>query len=161
MKTIGQNIATQRKKMGITQEKLAEICNVTPQAVSKWENDLSCPDISVLRLLAGTLGITVDELLNEEDAPLVSLAPNEEKKGKILRIRVVDKEDKVNINIPIALIEVLLKNGLSDNLLGDNNKKGLSLIDFEQVMLLVHSGAIGKIIEVESENGEHIEVWVE
>ena len=81
MKTIGQNIATQRKKMGITQEKLAEICNVTPQAVSKWENDLSCPDISVLRLLANTLGVTVDELLNQEEGPLVQLVASDGKKG--------------------------------------------------------------------------------
>ena len=160
MKTIGQNIANYRKKRGITQEKLADICSVTPQAVSKWENDLSCPDISVLRLLAGTLGITVDELLNEEDAPLVELAPSEEKKGKILCIRVLDGEDKVNVNLPIPLIEMLLKNGLGENtVLG---KKGINLIDFEQVMQLVSSGVIGKIVEVEADDGKtFVEVWVE
>ena len=43
-KSIGQNIAYYRKKMGITQEGLAEKMNVTSQAVSKWENDLSYPD---------------------------------------------------------------------------------------------------------------------
>ena len=45
MKTIGQNIAGYRKEKGITQETLAEICSVTPQAVSKWENDVSYPEI--------------------------------------------------------------------------------------------------------------------
>lgn len=160
MKTIGKNIADFRKAKGITQEKLAEICGVTPQAVSKWENDLSCPDIAILRLLARTLGVTVDELLNEEDSPLVQLAPTEDKKGKILRIRVLDGEDKVNVNIPITLIELLLKNGLVENMFG-KKKKGIELIDFEQVMQLVYSGAIGKIVEVDSEDGTHVEVWVE
>ncbi len=160
MKTIGQNIASYRKKKGITQEKLAEVCNVTPQAVSKWENDLSCPDIAILRLLAHTLGVTVDELLNEEDT-FVALAPSEDKKGKMLRIRVLDGKDKVNVNIPIPLIELLLKNGLSESILGGENKKGFNLIDFEQVMRLVSCGAVGKLVEVESEDGELVEVWVE
>ncbi len=159
MKTIGQNIASYRKKKGITQEKLAEVCNVTPQAVSKWENDLSCPDIAILRLLAHTLGVTVDELLNEEDA-FVALAPSEDRKGKILRIRVLDGDDKVNVNLPIPLIEVLLKNGASENI--TFGKKGINLIDFEQVMQLVYSGVIGKIIEVEADDGKtFVEVWVE
>lgn len=160
MKTIGQNIAYYRKKIGITQEKLAEICSVTPQAVSKWENDISCPDISVLSLLARTLGVTVDELLNEEDTPLVTMAPSEDKKGKILRIRVLDGEDKVNLNLPIPLIEILLKNGLGESIAF--GKKGVNLIDFEQVMQLVSSGAIGKIVEVEADDGKtFVEVWVE
>lgn len=43
MKTIGQNIAGYRKEKGITQETLAEICSVTPQAVSKWETTSPIP----------------------------------------------------------------------------------------------------------------------
>ena len=161
MKTIGQNISNYRKAKGITQEKLAEICGVTSQAVSKWENDLSCPDISVLRILANTLGVTVDELLNQEEGPLVQLVPSEKEKGKILRIRVLDKEDKVNVNIPVALIELLLKNGLTSNMFGGKADKGINLIDFEQVMPLISAGVIGKIVEVEADDGTHIEVWVE
>lgn len=47
MTTIGQRIAYYRKKANLTQEELAEKCSVTPQAVSKWENDISAPDISL------------------------------------------------------------------------------------------------------------------
>lgn len=43
--TLGQRIAELRKKEGLTQEELAEKLGVSPQAVSKWENDISCPDI--------------------------------------------------------------------------------------------------------------------
>lgn len=61
--TIGKRIRTLRKQRGMTQEQLAEQVGVSPQAVSKWENDNSCPDISVLPILAETLGVTVDMLL--------------------------------------------------------------------------------------------------
>ena len=48
MDTIGKRISEQRKSKGLKQDELAEKLLVSPQAVSKWENDLSCPDISVL-----------------------------------------------------------------------------------------------------------------
>lgn len=50
--TIGQTIALHRKKVGLTQEELAEKCCVTAQAVSKWENDLSYPDLESTGRLA-------------------------------------------------------------------------------------------------------------
>lgn len=61
--TIGKRIAMLRKEKGMTQEQLAERVGVSPQAVSKWENDISCPDISLLPQLAEILGTTTDELL--------------------------------------------------------------------------------------------------
>lgn len=61
--TLGKRIAMLRKEKGLTQEQLAEKVGVSAQAVSKWENDQSCPDITLLPLLADILGVTVDELL--------------------------------------------------------------------------------------------------
>ncbi len=61
--TLGKRIAMLRKEKGLTQEQLAEKVGVSAQAVSKWENDLSCPDITLLPLLSDILGVTVDELL--------------------------------------------------------------------------------------------------
>ncbi len=46
--TLGKRISAGRKRLGMTQDKLAETLGVTAQAVSKWENDQSCPDISML-----------------------------------------------------------------------------------------------------------------
>jgi len=60
---IGQRIAQLRKENGYTQETISFILNVTPQAVSKWEKGNSLPDISLLPLLANTLGISIDKLL--------------------------------------------------------------------------------------------------
>jgi len=50
----------------LTQEQLAEKLGITAQAVSKWENDISCPDISILPKLADIFGVTIDELLGRE-----------------------------------------------------------------------------------------------
>ncbi len=66
MDTLGKRIAAERKRLGLTQDQLAAKLGVTAQAVSKWENDLSCPDISTLPKLAELFGTTTDALLGRE-----------------------------------------------------------------------------------------------
>ena len=61
--TLGKRIVSHRKRLGLTQDQLAEKLGVTAQAVSKWENDQSCPDITMMPKLAEIFGITSDELL--------------------------------------------------------------------------------------------------
>lgn len=62
-KTLGMMIAELRKEKGMTQMDLAVKMGVTDKAVSKWERDLSCPDINSLPTLAEFLGVSVDELM--------------------------------------------------------------------------------------------------
>jgi transcriptional regulator with XRE-family HTH domain len=64
--TLGKRIVANRKKKGLTQDQLAEKLGITAQAVSKWENDQSCPDIAMLPKLADIFGITTDALLGCE-----------------------------------------------------------------------------------------------
>lgn len=64
--TLGKRIMAARKKLGLTQDQMAEQLGVTAQAVSKWENDQSCPDITMLPRLAELFGMTTDELLGRE-----------------------------------------------------------------------------------------------
>lgn len=59
---IGNNIGRLRKQLGITQELLANRLGVSYQAVSKWENGQSCPDILLIPILADVFGVTIDEL---------------------------------------------------------------------------------------------------
>lgn len=66
IQTLGKRIAVLRKRSGMTQEQLAERVGVSAQAVSKWENDASCPDIMTLPLLADIFGVTIDELLGKK-----------------------------------------------------------------------------------------------
>lgn len=64
---IGLKIKSLRLKQGITQEMLAEKLNVTPQAISKWENSNNTPDISLLPKLSIIFGTTIDDLFSLTD----------------------------------------------------------------------------------------------
>ena len=59
---LGENIAALRRAAGLTQELLADRLGVTSQAVSKWERQLSCPDVSLLPAMAEIFGVAIDEL---------------------------------------------------------------------------------------------------
>ena len=63
MKKIGKQIQELRRQKGLTQAELAEQLGVTDKAVSKWERDLSYPDVELLPRLALLFDTTVDELL--------------------------------------------------------------------------------------------------
>lgn len=65
--TLGSLIAKLRKERNMTQADLAAVMGVTDKAVSKWERDLSYPDIASFPRLAQTLGVTVDELMRSGD----------------------------------------------------------------------------------------------
>lgn len=61
--TLGKKICELRKSKNLTQLELAEMLNITDKAVSKWERDVSCPDINTFPKLAEILGVSTDELL--------------------------------------------------------------------------------------------------
>jgi transcriptional regulator with XRE-family HTH domain len=65
--TLGQKLKEIRKRFGLLQEDLAEIMNVSRQAITKWESDSGLPDVSNLQELSKVFGITVDYLLNDEN----------------------------------------------------------------------------------------------
>ena len=61
-----KNLSIFRKQRHLTQEQLANELGLTFQAISKWENGLSCPDISLLPQLAEIFGVTIDDLFREQ-----------------------------------------------------------------------------------------------
>lgn len=67
MKTMGEIIAQKRKEKGMTQAELAAKMNVTDKAVSKWERNLSRPDIYSLSTLAEVLDMPANELLDAKN----------------------------------------------------------------------------------------------
>ena len=64
---LGANIVAYRKRIGLTQAKLAEQLNYSDKAVSKWERGESIPDVLTLVQLADLFDTTVDELLRDPD----------------------------------------------------------------------------------------------
>lgn len=65
---IGEIIKSRRQKRNITQAELAELLNVTPQAVSRWEMEISYPDIAMVPKISEVLQVTTDELLGVKAA---------------------------------------------------------------------------------------------
>ncbi len=161
--TIGKKIAELRRAKGFTQEGLADKLNVSAQAVSKWENDLSCPDILLLPEIASLLGATVDELLSREPKRETELLPADQRKkldDMIFRVVVnTAAGDKVRINLPVPLLQMALEMGMQIPEIAGN--KALQSLDVGKILLLVEKGVIGKLVEVESAEGDVVEVVVE
>ncbi len=74
LKNVGLNISELRKSKNMTQMELADLMNISFQAVSNWERGSSMPDISKLPELAALFGVTIDELLGEKSELIDSVA---------------------------------------------------------------------------------------
>ena len=162
--TIGKRISSARRELSMTQEGLAEAMGVSAQAVSKWENDISYPDISLISKLAKTLGMTTDELLSgKEEMPDATVVPEEKRKDfdkMVLRIYVLSSDgDKVKVNLPLPLIKALIASGANIDIC--NGKIDNVNIDWNSIINMVEHGVIGKIVEVESADGDTVEIVVE
>lgn len=163
-KTLGHRISSLRKEKSLTQEELSELLGVSAQAVSKWENDAACPDIMLLPKLAKILGVTTDLLLSgekEQDTVFVPQAERKSMEEMMLRVRVNSADgDKVSVNLPVAVIKVVLESGISIDDFGISTDAAQK-IDFEKIFNLVEKGVMGKLVEVESSDGDTVEVFVE
>ena len=162
--TIGKRIGLLRRQKGLTQEELANHMGVSPQAVSKWENDQTCPDISALPKLAQLFGVTVDELLSgKEELPAVRVLPPEQRKDlkdMLLRITVDSHEgDRVRVNLPMALVEIGLEIGMEMPQI--NGNEALKGVDLKKVLEMVRLGCVGNLVEVDSDDGDKIRIFVE
>lgn len=160
--TFGQRFARLRKSFGFKQEDIAEKFNISAQAVSKWENDLSAPDISILPMIADLFNVSLDELLGRE-IQNTKIVPQSERKdinSMLLKINVLSSDgDKVKVNLPISLIKLCIESGM--DLPQINGKNSLSSIDFNQVFMLIEAGVIGELISVESADGDTVSILVE
>ncbi len=109
--TLGKMIATLRKEHNMTQLQLAEKMNVTDKAVSKWERDLSCPDIDSLPRLAEIFGITVDEILRVKEAPAPQAQENKFDKIMDIVLKAVPLAMGVTITVASALGSIDMQSG--------------------------------------------------
>ena len=114
-KTLGTMIAELRKQHGMTQLELAEKMGVTDKAVSKWERDLSCPDISSIPNLAEILGVSVEELMQvkkETDAPagkaaeLMEIVPKAVAMAMGIAVTVLAMLDELPVNSGMVMLGI-------------------------------------------------------
>lgn len=160
--SIGEKIASLRKQNNYTQEQLADKLGVSAQAVSKWENSITSPDISLLAMIAKLFNITIDELLgaeiNDQEERQLNFITNKVRKNLTIKIKVLSSDgDKVNVNIPYIVAKTAIETGLKINALGGK----LEGIDFNAVFECVEQGMLGKIVEVNSADGDIVEIVVE
>lgn len=162
-KTIGKKLYDLRKQSGLTQDYVAERLGVSAQAVSKWENDISCPDIMTLPLIAELYGITIDELFkNDELQSNVVHEKTEQLDESKLFMRVYVETvhgDTVKVSLPYPIVKEIVNVGksLSSVISGID----LSGVDFESIFAMVKKGLLGEFVNVESQNGDIVRVVVE
>ena len=162
-KTIGKKLYDLRKQSGFTQDYVAEKLGVSAQAVSKWENDIACPDIMTLPNIAELYGITIDELFkNEEVNSNVKYEKTETVNENELVLRVyIDtaQGDDIKVNLPYLLVKELINVGKDISFMFTGID--LSGVNFESIFKMVEMGVLGEIVTVETQNGDDIRVVVE
>ena len=120
MKNFGETLKKLRKQKDMTQEQLSEYVNISPQSVSKWETNLTLPDITIIPMLANIFDVSADVLLgidialkNERIEKIVKEAGNYlftgqyEEAEKILRGALKEYPNSYNL---MAILAPTLKN---------------------------------------------------
>ena len=89
--TLGNLLASKRKMANLTQQQVGDALNVSPQAVSKWENDLAQPDLASLKRLAELYGVPVSQLIDAADEEQTPDAPEPAPEPSVTYIEVPQK----------------------------------------------------------------------
>lgn len=163
--TLGMRISRLRKAKGYTQEEFSQLLGVTAQAVSKWENDNSCPDIMLLPKIAQLFDVSVDELLSgAEGKPQQDKAPETPPVdiSKLnLKIKVTGENKKpVNVSFPLTTIKKFTKLGMGISGILNVNSPSLNNSQIDNIFRLIDDGVTGEILNVVDENGDHIVIEI-
>jgi len=169
MASLGTRIGEYRRQKNVTQEQLAEAMGVTSQAVSKWENDICCPDISLMPKLADYFGVSLDVLIRGERPESVRLLDESQRADTskmVLRILVHSQGNEVKVNLPLPLIKAGIEMGapfVQTMHFGGSSAgiASLNQIDWSAIIKLVESGVIGKLVEVKADDGSTVDIFVD
>ena len=91
--TIGERLTNERKKLGLTQEDLGAKLNISRQAISKWESDISLPDTANLIKLSSLFSCSIDYIRNgtEDEEERETVMDDENKKTFTFRPRIKER----------------------------------------------------------------------
>ncbi len=161
--TLGARISAGRKRLGYTQEEFSEKLGVTPQAVSKWENDASCPDIQLLPEIAKIFGISVDELLTGKaantDNPVKAEKPVDTSKLKFCINITKPNQKPFVMSLPFAAAKNFTRIG--NSISGIMGNGSISSSQLEEILQLVENGATGEVFKLEAEDNTVIRFVIE
>ena len=148
--SIGENIARLRKEKGWTQVELGEKLGVSNQAVSKWESEMTFPDVMLLPYIAELFEVSIDDLYNEayQTDLIIENSQNknfENEDNRVLVISVKSKDTVIKTRVPVKAIRALLVN--------EKVKDEIDLEDEEATLLYdVIDSAKGEIVNVDNGN---------
>ena len=162
--TLGAKIARLRKEKGYTQEEFSQLLDVTAQAVSKWENDISCPDIMLLPKISQLLGISIDEMLGNSVEKKHSPKTDEPKidTSKLnLKINIYAPNKKpINVAFPMAMVKKFTKLGTKISSIVDVNSPVIDGDKIDSIFELINDGATVEILNITDENGQNIVIEI-
>lgn len=103
----------------------------------------------------------LDAMVPDEEEVQTAPAASESIQGKFLRVRVTEHgEQKVQVNVPLSIVEVGLKIGMQVGPQFVPEMEGLKNIDFGELMEAIRQGATGKLVEVK-DGDEEVEIYVD
>ncbi len=160
--SLGGNISALRKAKGMTQEEFAEKLGVTPQAVSKWENSVSCPDIMLLPRIAEIFGVSIDELMGVRTPPKPEI---EEATVKVnrklkLRIHIIDGKNNKPVNISVPINFVARAAGVGMRISAALGNEALDGIPFDDIVEMAKNGITGEIFDLITDDGTQIKIEI-
>ena len=150
--SIGKNIAALRKAKGWTQSELGEMLGVSNQAVSKWESEMTMPDVILLPDIAKVFGVTMEELYSTYDREMLEVKAPEFEDNRVLRVCVENKNEKVKTSLPVAALRTLFEAMATPDL--DTEEKML----FQALERMFDSN--GTLVDVDSED-EKVKITIE
>ena len=144
--SLGKNIANLRKEKGLTQAELGDLLGVSNQAVSKWEMEMTMPDVMLLPQIANVLGVDLNDLYGtKKDIPEFSIAApkleDNTQDRRILNISAKVEGVDVKIRMPAKALQSILDLCFDDD---DEQKKALTEI--------LDSPMSGTVIDVDNED---------
>lgn len=102
---LGEKIKNERKKRNISQQKIADYLNISRQAVSRWENNVSLPDLTTLILIAKYFEIPLESFTEEDQTPVKD---GKESDNEVSRDEVIKKATPYILVLTAILTMVLL-----------------------------------------------------
>ena len=144
--SIGKNIALLRRAKGLTQSELGDLLGVSNQAVSKWESEMSMPDVMLLPDIAKVFGVDLNDLYGTaKEIPEISVpVPESEtnmQDSRILNISAKVEGVDVKIRMPAKALRSMMDLCFGDD---DEQKKA--------IMEILDSPMSGTVIDVDNED---------
>ncbi|MBO5037529.1 MAG: helix-turn-helix transcriptional regulator [Clostridia bacterium] len=145
--SIGKNITMFRKAKGLTQAELGELLGVSNQAVSKWESEMTMPDIMLLPEIAKVLGVTLDDLYGEhKEYEIVDKVNSDTVTDKrILLISVKEENTNIKLRIPVQAVHSILSNDIFKKAIPDEAQ-------IDELFKMIESGAKGTLVDVDEDD---------